>query len=231
MRFQNGRFTSRIFAEKESSLGRLNSYIGTKFDDFKFTAVERAQWLEYETLLAGYLLSTQGDRMCAANGVENRCPFLDESVVRTAKKYNLKYDDGTDEKMLLREAFRQYLPESIVNKRKFPYRAPDSKALLNHECDGLELVLSGAGIDKLSFLDDVFCKSLANKLYRMRLGPISPKEDQAFVFLYSLILLNEQFCAVGSRNSKFNPHHTPLNLVREIDRRSATIERTQEYGT
>ena len=39
------------------------------------------QWLELKTLLAGYLLSTQGDRMSFANGVENRLPFLDPNVV------------------------------------------------------------------------------------------------------------------------------------------------------
>ena len=39
--------------------------------------VSRAQYLEARTLLSGYLLSSQGDRMLMANSVEGRFPFLD----------------------------------------------------------------------------------------------------------------------------------------------------------
>ena len=37
----------------------------------------RGQWLEMTTLLAGYTLASQGDRMLMANSVEGRFPYLD----------------------------------------------------------------------------------------------------------------------------------------------------------
>ena len=36
---------------------------------------------EHKTLLSGYLLSTQGDRVSLANSVENRTPFLDPNFI------------------------------------------------------------------------------------------------------------------------------------------------------
>ena len=51
--------------------------------------LSRGQWLEMETLLPGYILASQGDRMLMANSVEGRFPFLDRDVVdaggRTAR--------------------------------------------------------------------------------------------------------------------------------------------------
>ena len=44
--------------------------------DFMFRSpLARAAWLEEETLLPGYLLSSQGDRVSMAHGVEGRHPF------------------------------------------------------------------------------------------------------------------------------------------------------------
>ena len=42
------------------------------------------QYLEVRTLLSGYLLSSQGDRMLMAHSVEGRFPFLDADVVELA---------------------------------------------------------------------------------------------------------------------------------------------------
>ena len=41
----------------------------------------RAQWVEIATFLSSYLLSSQGDRVAMAHGVEVRYPFLDPEVV------------------------------------------------------------------------------------------------------------------------------------------------------
>ncbi|WP_309068441.1 asparagine synthase (glutamine-hydrolyzing), partial [Microbacterium sp.] len=51
-------------------------------DSGAWDPLSRAQWLEITTLLPGYLLSSQGDRMLMAHGVEGRFPFLDPDVAR-----------------------------------------------------------------------------------------------------------------------------------------------------
>jgi len=44
----------------------------------------QSQYLEMAHLLPGYILSSQGDRVAMAHGVEGRYPFLDPDVVAFA---------------------------------------------------------------------------------------------------------------------------------------------------
>ena len=91
-----------------------------------WSLLQRNQFLEMRTLLPGYLLSSQGDRMSLAHGIEGRYPFLDHEVVEWAfhlpDDYKMKL---LSQKHLLRESFRRELPASIVDRPKQPYQAPD----------------------------------------------------------------------------------------------------------
>lgn len=91
--------------------------------------LNQAQYLESRFLLPGYILSSQGDRMAMAHGVETRFPFLDHRVVEFAAalppEMKLK---GLSEKHILREAAKNLLPARIGARAKQPYRAPDSAA-------------------------------------------------------------------------------------------------------
>jgi len=91
-----------------------------------------AQRLEARSLMSGYLLSAQGDRMLMANSVEGRFPFLDHNVMEFAARLDPRLKMRVlDEKHLLKRAMRADLPASIVARHKQPYRAPDSPALFN----------------------------------------------------------------------------------------------------
>lgn len=193
LRFQNGRFSARLIRSKDDPFGPIARLVGETPAFAGLTPVQKAQWLEYQTLLPGYLLSTQGDRMCMAHGVENRCPFLDQSVFDLAAAVNLRFDDGLEEKRLLRRAFAGRLPASIVAKRKFPYRAPDAAAFAASPPDYLELVLSDAELAKLPFLDRKFARALTGKVLSRESTDVSTKEDQTFIFLLSIALLKRAF--------------------------------------
>jgi asparagine synthase (glutamine-hydrolysing) len=85
------------------------------------------QWLEMTTLLAGYVLASQGDRMLMANSVEGRFPFLDRDVVDLANALPARHKlFGLEEKYLLKRAFADLVPEEIIHRTKQPYRAPDA---------------------------------------------------------------------------------------------------------
>lgn len=92
----------------------------------------RAQYLEARLLMGNYLLSSQGDRMLMANGVEGRFPYLDHRVIEFANRLppRLKLR-GLREKIGLRQAMARYLPERTRMRHKQPYRAPDAAALFN----------------------------------------------------------------------------------------------------
>ena len=89
----------------------------------------RGQFVEAKSLMGGYLLSSQGDRMLMANSVEGRFPYLDHRVIEFANRLppNLKMK-VLDEKHLLKRAMDGYVPRAIRNRHKQPYRAPDAEA-------------------------------------------------------------------------------------------------------
>lgn len=97
--------------------------------------LNRAQYLEAKTLMAGYLLTSQGDRMLMKHSVEGRFPYLDHRVIEFANRLPPKYKlRGLNEKYVLKEAFEDFIPGSIRNRYKQPYRAPDvndASSLLN----------------------------------------------------------------------------------------------------
>ena len=93
----------------------------------KWDYLAQDQYLEIRGLLAGYLLSSQGDRMLLGHSVEGRFPFLDPNVIDLADRLPSSYKlRGLDEKHVLKQASRGYVPESIRARPKQPYRAPDA---------------------------------------------------------------------------------------------------------
>lgn len=102
-------------------------------DDF-----EQAQFLEWMTLFNGYLMSSQGDRMLMANGVEGRFPFLDPHVVDfgnslpwTSKVY-IDEAGMMDEKHILKQyaQIHKWVPSIISERKKQPYMAPDAECFM-----------------------------------------------------------------------------------------------------
>lgn len=94
--------------------------------------LSRAQWLEMTTLLAGYILAAQGDRMLMANSVEGRFPFLDADVVDFANALPARDKlFGLEEKYLLKRAFADLVPADIIHRPKQPYRSPDAASFFS----------------------------------------------------------------------------------------------------
>ena len=197
MRFALGHFADRLLTESdkdaETTLGRILCEQYPGFSDLPL--MTRAQVLEYLTLLEGYLLSSQGDRMTTAHGVEGRCPFLDHAIVEFAfsLKERLKLRDGI-EKFILKDAFQDLLPSTITTRAKQPYRAPDCRAFLARSGDDwLGHILEPSNVARCGlFRGDVVTKFIG-RLKTITPEQISPREDQAFMLLISTLLLWEQF--------------------------------------
>lgn len=214
LRFQNGQFSSRLLKDASPPFEAILQYVATHGEYSNFSSVEKAQWLEYKTLLPGYLLSTQGERMSFSHGVENRCPFMDPDVFALATSINLKFDDGLIEKRLLREAFRGRLPDAIIDKRKFPYRAPDAAAFAARRPDYLDAVLSADELSKMPFVNAKFAKRLANKVLTRPANEISTKENQTFLYLLSICLLHRTFVLrEGLQTPVLPPLERAVNLT------------------
>jgi len=196
-RFSNGIFARKMLLNKQiEPLEDLSLYLSGYADISAMDSIDKAQLLEVDTLLTGYLLSTQGDRMASAHSVEGRSAFLDHQLVQFAKsipRNQLLHNNGT-EKFILKEAYKSVLPESIIKRPKQPYRAPDLVPFIQNlpKNDLLER-LNSVSIDKLELLDINFCNKFFNKIFMNKSEQYSQRESQAFLFLYSIIILAEKF--------------------------------------
>jgi asparagine synthase (glutamine-hydrolysing) len=102
----------------------------------RWDPLHQAQYLETSFLLPGYILSSQGDRVAMAHGVEGRFPFLDHRLVEFAARIppNMKLS-GLREKHILKKAAEGTVPASIIARDKQPYRAPESCSFLGSRFD------------------------------------------------------------------------------------------------
>jgi asparagine synthase (glutamine-hydrolysing) len=228
IRFHNSRLGLRLLqGEFGNGLTWLQQLLSSHAAELAGqTPLQRAQWLEFKTLLAGYLLSSQGDRMSFAHGVETRMPFLDPNLVQWAWTLPTawKLSPTGDEKYLLKQAFADLLPAQILQRPKQPYRAPDAAVFLAADPpDYLELLLSPHELQKLDLLDNRFAQQFVAKIRRTAPEQISQRENQTFLFLLSLALLHHQMIArQGVRPNTMHvwpPTSIEAQFVRRIDGR------------
>ena len=196
VRFDTANFATRLLAQPQDGYAAICAYLAEHDAEIRsLPGYQKAQWLEYKTLLMGYLLSTQGDRVSFGNGVETRCAFLDSNVVEWAWRlpFDWKLNGMQNEKFILKHAFGAALPPRITEKIKQPYRAPDAIAFLHtaRRPDYLDLVLSDTELKSFGLLDAGFARKLIDKIVRSPASNISHRENQTFIFLLSLLLLRK----------------------------------------
>ncbi len=156
----------------------------------------RDQYVEAHTLLSGYLLSSQGDRMAMAASIEARFPFLDHRVIEFASRLPPHFKmRGLTEKYLLRKAMAGRLPHSITGRTKQPYRAPDSASFFvgGAPLDYVADLLGSRAIQNAGLFDAKAVDALVAKCRTGR--AVGFGDNMAFVGVLSTMLLHEQFVA------------------------------------
>ena len=160
-----------------------------------WSLLQKGQYIEAKTLMGGYLLSSQGDRMLMANSVEGRFPFLDHRVIEFANRLpvNLKLK-VLKEKYILRKTMNQYLPAEIIHRQKQPYRAPDAIAFFQNgqaTAEYLDDLLSDEKISRYGYFDLNKVKLLLKKA---RAGSVtSTKDNQSLVMIISAQIWHYHF--------------------------------------
>jgi asparagine synthase (glutamine-hydrolysing) len=151
------------------------------------------QYIEIRTLLSGYLLSSQGDRMLMANSVEGRFPFLDKDVMRLATELPDRFRLwGLDEKHILKRAAIGYVPDSIRRRPKQPYRAPDALAFVAEPMPEYAMeLLDERSLAMAGVFDPKSAATLWKKCRERRLdGQFSNSDNMALVGVLSTQLLH-----------------------------------------
>jgi asparagine synthase (glutamine-hydrolysing) len=177
-------------------LGELRAELPDAFRHW--SPLARAAYLEFRTLLAPYLLSSQGDRMAMAHGVELRVPYLDHRVVEFAARLPERRKlVGLRDKAVLRGLATAVLPPAAAERPKQPYRAPGVSAFFGTGApEWVGDLLSPAALRATGVFDP---KAVAGLERRCRSGaPVGTREDQALVAVVSTELWHRAFFGAGA---------------------------------
>ena len=173
------------------AMAELRADLPSGFD--RWSDLGQAAYLELKTLLAGYLINSQGERMAMANSVEGRFPFLDHRLFEFAAalpdRSKLR---GLREKDVLRRWAADVVPERLADRPKQPYRAPDVPAFFGeHEPEYVTELLSPESIARTGMFDP---KIVSGLLRRCRSGRATGfRENQALVAILSTQLWHRAF--------------------------------------
>jgi asparagine synthase (glutamine-hydrolysing) len=162
----------------------------------RWSHLAQDQYLEIRTLLAGYLLSSQGDRMLMANSVEGRFPFLDINVVRLANSLPADFKLRVlDEKHILKRAAADVVPASILQRKKQPYRAPDALSFVGENVPAwVDEMMSESAVRDAGVFEPAAVAALWRKCKaRAQAGQFSNTDNMAVVGVLSTQLLHDAF--------------------------------------
>ena len=152
----------------------------------------QSQYLEMKGLLPGFILSSQGDRVAMAHGVESRFPFLDPDVVAFASTLppTLKMR-ALNEKFLLKQAARTLVPPEIWRRSKQPYRAPGAKVFFAATNEVITNLLEPSQLRSAGVFDASSVTRLLSKCRERE--TLSAGDDMALVAIISTQLLIDRF--------------------------------------
>ena len=155
----------------------------------------RAQYLEARSLLSGYLLSSQGDRMSAANAVEGRYPFLDHRVVEFATRVPPSFKIlGLKEKAVLKKAMKRELPAEIVERVKQPYMAPDSNSFFQEKPpEYIGDLLSEETLASVGLFKPKAVSKLREKCAKLSHAHLGFKDNMSLIGILSAQLVHHQY--------------------------------------
>jgi asparagine synthase (glutamine-hydrolysing) len=157
--------------------------------------LSRAQWLEMTTLLSGYILSSQGERMLMANSIEGRFPFLDRDVVDLAATLPARHKlFGLEEKHVLKQAFSDLVPPDILRRPKQPYRAPDAASFFTPDRpDWVEELTSERAVREAGVFEPAPVAGLMAKGARTRGENMSNTDNMRVLAVVSTQLVHHTF--------------------------------------
>jgi asparagine synthase (glutamine-hydrolysing) len=158
--------------------------------------LEKCQYLELKTLLQGYLLASQGDRMALAHSVELRFPYLDPNVVALSQKIPVQHKiRGLREKNILKKAYTNHLPDSIVNRHKHAYQAPDILSFINSDINNSlsDKYLNPETLNSSGLWDPRQVNRLIQRYKEKKYQTVGNRENMAFIVILSTMILQDKF--------------------------------------
>ncbi|HTR56295.1 MAG TPA: asparagine synthase (glutamine-hydrolyzing) [Kofleriaceae bacterium] len=199
-RWRSARALQRVFAsDLRAEIAHTGDVVERLIASFPaeladWDPLARDQYVEIRTLLSGYLLASQGDRVAMASSVEARFPFLDTRVVELASSLPAGYKLRVlDEKHVLKRAAAGLVMRDIIERPKQPYRAPDALAFCGERApEWIRDELSPAAISACGVFDPACVAQLWSKCRARGDGQLSNADNMALTGILSTQLLHRQ---------------------------------------
>lgn len=220
-RWANGAALEHFFSAEMNELSRnsdpisaLDSFLPAGYDEAD--DIDRAQAVECQTLMANYLLSSQGDRMSMAHAVEGRYPYLDhefiEFAARLPRRVKLR---SLKDKFVLRGAYADKLPKEVWDRPKVAYQSPDLKAFFNNGQvpDYVEELMAPERIADVGLFNPRLVEQLMAKGRSFKLPRVGVRDNMACVLILSTMLLDEIFIRKGQNMMSDVKFSNKLQLV------------------
>ncbi len=214
------RLLSKDMQYGASGRNAVDEFLGGLAPGFvNWDSLAQDQHIEIRTLLAGYLLSSQGDRMLLGNSVEGRFPFLDRDVMALANSLPPAYKLRVlDEKHVIKKVAHGRVPQAIIERKKQPYRAPDALSFVAPNApEYITEAFSAAAVRDANVFEPKAVTQLFNKCRaRSSEGQFSNADNMALVAVLSTQVLHRQFIANQPGGNRTVPFKT------DVDRSSPT---------
>lgn len=168
--------------------------------------LQQAQFLEISLFFSQYLLSSQGDRVAMANSVEGRYPFLDIRLVEWCNRLPARLKlRGLEEKWLLRQLGKEWLPAEIWQRTKRPYRAPIHRSFFHEGAPAyVGERLSEAAVRRAGLFQPAAVSRLAAKAAAG--GPLGENDEMALAGILSTQLLHYWFAEAWPAQTPIGPN-------------------------
>lgn len=128
--------------------------------------IHKRSYLDFKLRMSDHLLADHGDRVAYANSVEARYPFLDIDVIACARMIPPHFlVNNMQEKYILKQLARRYVPDAVINRPKFSFVAPGSSSLLRQNNAWIEDLLSYECIKRQGYFNPDVIERL-KKTYR-----------------------------------------------------------------
>jgi asparagine synthase (glutamine-hydrolysing) len=156
--------------------------------------VHQRSYLDLKLRLADHLLGDHGDRMAMANSVELRHPFLCTQIADFCAEVppTLKIRNF-EEKYVVKQVARRYLPPRIVDREKFGWFAPSSAALLSLHSKRIADLLSPERIRREGYFDPQAIASLKQQYSRPDFKLNQPFEPDLLFIVITFGIFLETF--------------------------------------
>lgn len=154
----------------------------------------KRSYIDLKLRLCDHLISDHCDRVAYANSVEGRYPFLDIDLIEFVKTIPPAFKtNGFEEKYLLKQIARKYVPEEIVKREKFGFVAPGSPQLLRGNVEWVNDMLSYDQIKRQGFFNADTVENLKRMYTRKGFSLNLPFDTDLLIIVLTFNIFLELF--------------------------------------